>query len=197
VAQPQAEPLAQEEAPPRTAVWRRVVSWVMTVVVLALLALGVVLAVIPALHGGKALNVLTGSMEPTLTPGDMAIVYPVSGFEDIEVGDIVTFMPNPDDPTLITHRAVGWGQSADGETTLITRGDANGANDDPVREKQVRAKMAYSVPWVGNVLQYSDFGKPMILVVAAIALIVYAVYAMLTSRVRRNARIAAAAVQAE
>jgi signal peptidase len=172
-------------ARPQKAVWRRVLSWASTVAVVMLLALGIVLTVIPGLHGGKALNVLTGSMQPTLKPGDMAVVYPVDRFDDIRLGDIVTFMPNPDDPTLVTHRAIGWGQNADGEKTLITRGDANDIEDQPVKEKQIRAKMAYSVPWIGNVLQYSDFGKPMIMVIAAIGLIAYAVYALVTSVRRR------------
>jgi signal peptidase len=158
------------------------VSWATTAVVLVLLALAVVLAVIPALNGGKALTVLTGSMSPTIQPGDVAVVFPVESFEEIELGDIVTFMPKPEDPTLVTHRAVSWGSSADGERILITRGDANGADDDPIKEKQVRAKVAYTVPWVGNVLQYgSDFGKPLLLVIVAIGLIVYCLYAMVTS----------------
>jgi signal peptidase len=169
-------------ARPRKAVWRRAVSWTTTTVVLALLALAVVLAVIPALHGGKALTVLTGSMSPTINAGDVAVVYPVDGFDDIEVGDIVTFMPEPDNPTLVTHRAVSWGATAKGERLLITRGDANGVDDDPIMEKQIRAKVAYTVPWVGHVLQYgNDFGKPLALVIVAIGLIGYCVYAMVTS----------------
>ncbi|MDR1442715.1 MAG: signal peptidase I [Bifidobacteriaceae bacterium] len=182
-------------ARPRKAVWRRALSWLTTVAVLALLGLAIILAVIPALHGGKALNVLTGSMEPGISPGDVVVVYPIGGFKDIEVGDIVTFMPKADDPMLITHRAIGWGQNADGEKVLITKGDANGAQDEPVREKQVRAKVAYTVPWIGNVLQYNDFGKPLVLVIAAIGLIIYSIYAMVTSVRRREESIEESAGQ--
>jgi signal peptidase len=160
----------------------------MTVLVLALLALAVPLAVIPALNGGKALTVLTGSMQPTLNPGDVAVVYPVQSFDEIELGDVVTFMPKPDDPTLVTHRAVAWATRPDGERLLITQGDANNAEDEPIREKQVRARLAYSVPWVGKVLQYgSDFGKPLLVVAVAIGLITYAVFGMVTSIRRRSA----------
>jgi signal peptidase len=179
-----AEPAARQAKPPR-AVWRRVVSWFTTLVVLALLGLAVPLAVIPALHGGKALTVLTGSMRPTINPGDVAVVYPVESFDDVRVGDVVTFMPNPEDPTLVTHRVIGWAVNGAGETTMITQGDNNNAPDEPIMEKQIRAKVAYTVPWVGNVLQYgNEFGKPILVVGVAIGLIVYAVYAMVTSMVR-------------
>lgn len=174
---------APTAAPAPKALWRRIMSWATTTIVLALLALSIPLAVIPALHGGTALTVLTGSMQPTLQPGDMAIVYPVDGFDDIELGDVVTFMPKPDDPTLVTHRAIAWGVDGDGNRILTTQGDANDAADSPIQEQQLRAKLAYSVPWIGNVLQYSDFSKPILVVIAAIGLIAYAVYAVLTSTV--------------
>ncbi|MDR2564779.1 MAG: S26 family signal peptidase, partial [Bifidobacteriaceae bacterium] len=92
-------------APRKRSWWRRALSWVTTGAVLVLLTLGIVLALIPAMNGGTALTVLSGSMQPTLKPGDVVVVFPVDGFEDIELGDVVTFMPNPDDPTLVTHRA--------------------------------------------------------------------------------------------
>ncbi|MDR1806740.1 MAG: signal peptidase I [Propionibacteriaceae bacterium] len=170
---------------PRRGWFRRALSWGSTVAVLALLALGVFVAVIPALHRGTALNVLTGSMQPTLKPGDLAIVYAVDSFDDIAIGDIVTFMPYPDDPTLVTHRAIGWSTQADGTRLLITQGDANNAADDPIMEKQVRAKMAYKIPWIGHLLQYSDFAKPIAVVVVAIILLAYSAYALITSVKRK------------
>ncbi|MDR2566041.1 MAG: S26 family signal peptidase, partial [Bifidobacteriaceae bacterium] len=118
-------------------------------------------------------------------PGDVVVVFPVDGFEDIELGDVVTFMPNPDDPTLVTHRAKAWDVNGDGEKVLITRGDANGADDSPMREKQLRAKVVYSVPWVGNLLQYTQASKPWLVLAMAVILITYAIYATATSFRRR------------
>jgi signal peptidase len=188
-----AEPIEQAEspedppaaAPRKRAWWRRALSWVTTGAVLGLLALGIVLALIPAMNGGTALTVLSGSMQPTLKPGDVVVVFPVDGFDDVELGDVVTFMPTADDPTLVTHRAKAWGVNGDGEKVLITRGDANGADDSPLREKQLRAKVAYSVPWVGNVLQYTQASKPWLVLAVAVILITYAIYATVTSFRRR------------
>ncbi|MDR1834101.1 MAG: S26 family signal peptidase, partial [Propionibacteriaceae bacterium] len=84
---------AETQAPKKKSVFKRAISWVTTMLMVALLGLGVVLAVIPAMHGGTALTVLTGSMTPTIQPGDIAVVYAVDGFDDVEIGDIVTFMP--------------------------------------------------------------------------------------------------------
>jgi signal peptidase len=177
--------LPPAEAKPKTSLPRRIISWLVTLVILAGLGLGVVLAVIPALNHGVALNVLTGSMRPAIEPGDIAVVYAVDSFDDIQLGDIVTFMPKPDDPTLVTHRAVAWTTGIEGEKLLVTQGDANNTPDEPIKEKQLRAKLAYTVPWLGNVLQYSDtISKPILLVIVAIALIGYAVYAVLSSILR-------------
>jgi signal peptidase len=149
------------------------------------LALAIVLAVIPAINKGTALTVLTGSMQPTLKPGDVAVVYPVEGFKDIELGDIVTFMPYPEDPTLVSHRAVRWEATDTGELRLITRGDANGADDAPLMEKQVRAKMAYHVPWVGHMLRFGADSKPWLVIGLGVVLITYSLYATLTSFKRK------------
>ena len=64
----------------------------------------------------------TGSMEPTLEPGDgfVAVPAPVAG--DVEPGDVVTFRePNG---RLTTHRVVD--ETDDG---FVTRGDANAFTD--------------------------------------------------------------------
>jgi signal peptidase len=144
----------------------------------ALLVLAVFLAVIPSLTPGKALTVLTGSMQPAINPGDVAVVFAVDSFDDIKLGDVVTFMPNPDDPTLVTHRAVAWTTSSDGERLLVTKGDANSSTDDPIREKQLRAKLAYKVPWIGHILKLSPYGKSLGLIILGCALLAYSVVAL-------------------
>jgi signal peptidase len=152
--------------------------------VLLLLVLGIVLALIPAMHHGSALTVLTGSMKPTINPGDVIVVYPVDSFDQIELGDVVTFMPYPDDPTLVSHRAVGWDVSDTGETILVTRGDANDT-EERLMLKQVKAKMAYRVPLIGNVLEYTQSSRPYLIIALAAGLLIYAGYALVTS-IRRN-----------
>lgn len=104
--------------------------------------------VLVALIAGAALGqpvllgfVETGSMEPTLEPGDgfVAIPSPVAG--DIEGGDVIVFnAQNLQGGGLTTHRVVG-----ETESGYITRGDANPFTDQdgqepPVTEGQIVAK---------------------------------------------------------
>ncbi|MGJ0389964.1 signal peptidase I [Microbacterium sp. CGR1] len=140
--------------------WRiagRAVSLAFVVTVVALIA---ALLVVPRVAGGSSLTVLTGSMEPTLAPGDVVAVRGVAPDRvctEIGVGDIVTFLPEPGSPALITHRVVGKtvGTFDDGtDCRLITQGDANSAADDPVSPEQVRGSFLYSLPTVGWVRQW-------------------------------------------
>lgn len=129
---------------------------------LAIIVLGALLAllVVPRLLGGDSLTVLSGSMEPTFSPGDVVVVKGISENDvctDISVGSIITFFPEPNDPTLITHRVVGKtiGTFEDGTSCrLITQGDANTEVDEPVSPAQVRGVFMYGVPGLGWVRQW-------------------------------------------
>lgn len=53
--------------------------------------------------GFRAYNVLSGSMEPELSKGDMVIVKAVPA-EELQTGDIVTYYPTDEVGTTVTHR---------------------------------------------------------------------------------------------
>ncbi len=155
-----------DERPARVVVGRvkdsplRVVGAALSgLVVVVAVGLVVLLAVLPKATGGAALTVLSGSMQPTLRPGDVAVVRGV-GIGDVcdkvEVGDIVTYLPEPDDPSLITHRVVAKtvGTFDDGTACrLVTQGDANTSADRPVSPTQVRGVFWYGLPKLGSVKQ--------------------------------------------
>jgi signal peptidase len=124
--------------------------------VLALAAVGALLlavVVVPLALGWVPLTVLSGSMEPTVPTGSQVVVAPLEGEADaagLSTGDVVTFMPRPDDPTLVTHRIVGVAVDGEGRRSFTTRGDANAAPDaDPVTATQLRGLVKYHVPWAG------------------------------------------------
>jgi signal peptidase len=170
----------------RHPVWRvisRILTWFVTIVMLLALALGVVVGLIPALHNGKPLTVLTGSMEPTFNPGDTIVVYKVSSFDQVKIGDIITFEPKPDDPTLISHRLVGWTTDSSGAKMAITKGDNNSATDDPIYQKQMVAKYQYRIPKLGYLLNWGadQFTKPRLLIIAAGILILYSAVMLIST----------------
>jgi len=139
--------------------------------VLAAVGLVALLVVAPKVTGGAALTVLTGSMQPTLRPGDVVVVRGIDTADvcrQVSIGDIITYLPKADDPGLITHRVVAKTVGTfDDQTTcrLITQGDANSAADDPISPKQVRGVFWYGLPRLGWAKQWL-VDNPAVVVVA-------------------------------
>lgn len=133
------------------------------VTALAVIAAVVALVAVPRFMGWMPLTVLSGSMEPTIPVGSQVVVDPIEDDADvarIKVGDVVTFMPWPDDQTLVTHRVVTRSVGTDGAVTVTTQGDANDAADGlDLTERELRAVVRYHVPYAGYVAQLLDRGQ--------------------------------------
>ena len=122
------------------AVYRVVVA-----AVLVALAGLVVLALAPRLVGFSGHVVVSGSMEPRLSPGDVVLTRPVLP-QDLEPGQVLLF-PDPEGADrLVLHRLVSFDERGD----LVTRGDANQSNDStPVPASSVVGAAQVRVPLVG------------------------------------------------
>lgn len=130
---------------------RRVVTAVLLVlsglVMLVSFGLAAALALLPAVVGGNALTVVSGSMAPTLRPGSVAVDRPVAPSR-LRVGDVVTYTVAAAGAT-VTDRIVAIGHDRAG-LLFTTRGDANdGVDRQPVRANQIRGTLWYSLPYVG------------------------------------------------
>jgi signal peptidase len=167
--------------------WRAVASAAGTLALAAVGALGVAVVAVPAVTHGASLTVLTGSMQPTIDPGDLIVVAGVPDPASVEVGDVVTYMPYPDDPTLVTHRVVAKGMDVSGESVFTVRGDANNADDDPVYGHQLRGRMLFSVPKLGYVVGVMDGERAWIKFCVGAALFGYAALMIVGGRRRRRA----------
>jgi signal peptidase I len=164
-------------------------SWAVLVLV-ALLAIAVV--IMPLATGSKPYTVLTGSMVPQYSPGTLVVVKPAD-VSEINLGDVITYQLESGRPEVVTHRVVGIGAAADGEPLLITRGDANDADDaDPVRGVQIVGKLWYAVPyigWINNVVTGEARAWALPIVVAGLFL--YGIATIIVGvRDRRRARAA-------
>lgn len=140
-----------------------------------LAALIVVLAatVAPSLFGYQTFIVLSGSMEPALHVGAVAVVQPVK-VEALQVGDIVTYRTSANPDELVTHRVVDVQTDSQGQTVLTTKGDANGTADSvPVQSGAVLGRVVYNVPAIGYVADFSKsmLGRILLLVLPALLLI--------------------------
>lgn len=100
--------------------------------------------------GVTPLVVLSGSMSPTLHPGDVAFARTVPA-DTIRPGDVVTI--TSDQGTRITHRVVEASPAAAGETTLRLKGDANGSVDAESYRLASVPKMVGHLTGVGYLLQ--------------------------------------------
>lgn len=153
---------------------RAVVSILITSFLIVATVLAVATVVIPRAKGGQSYTVLTQSMTPGIQPGDMVALEKVDP-KLIRVGDRVTFMPNPNDPSLITHRVVS-AYSTNGKMMFRTKGDANDSEDDPIEAQQIVGRVMYVVPKVGWISNSAGKYRPHIVGGFAAALILYALW---------------------
>lgn len=131
------------------------ISKIWGVVSTALVVLVVLVAVFlmgSRVLGFRVFNVVSGSMEPTYSVGDLVYVKEVPA-EEIKVGDPITFVLN-EQLTVATHRVERIEQK-EGELYFYTKGDANkDADKTPVHNKNVVGVVKFSIPLLGYV---SDF----------------------------------------
>ncbi|GGG65425.1 hypothetical protein GCM10011374_31580 [Kocuria dechangensis] len=167
-----------------TAAARRAGHGLLVALLAVVSAVLLAVVIVPLVLGWVPLTVLSGSMEPAVPTGSQVVVEPLEGEEDaarLGVGDVVTFMPRPDDATLVTHRIVQVAHDGEGRLSFTTRGDANAAPDEEVlTATQLRGVVRYHVPWAGYAANLLDAGqKRGGIVLAAGALTGYALWQVL------------------
>jgi len=139
-----------------------------------------VLVVIPGVRGDlRFLTVRSGSMEPSIHVGDVVVVSTVVGFDDVNVGDVITFRYSGDsDPNrFITHRVA---DIVDGEfeKSFKTKGDANEEEDlRTVSPSELVGKTVMVIPFVGYFTDFarSAFGYVLFILVPAVLIISFEV----------------------
>jgi signal peptidase len=129
-------------------------------------------AAVPALLGWHPTTVVTGSMEPSIRPGDVVSARPVASSE-LKLG-MVLLVDDPDHANqLRLHRLVGF--NPDGR--LVLRGDANPHEDSsPVERQDVRGVGSVRVPYVATPILWLHEGAwiKLAMLIALILLVVAA-----------------------
>ena len=97
---------------------------------------------VPMPFGVGSAVVLSGSMEPAVSVGDLLII---SEWNNYQVGDIVVYQSGR---IAVTHRIV----SISGDE-VITRGDANNAEDEPISLERIKGKVVMIIPCVGYLVR--------------------------------------------
>ncbi len=98
---------------------------------------------LPMPFGYGAAVVLSGSMEPEFSTGDMIVVKET---EDFDIYDIVVYKSGS---SLVVHRIVGIGAEK-----VVTKGDANNTEDEPITRVDVLGKVIFHIPYLGTVISF-------------------------------------------
>lgn len=176
---------AQHDAVPKEpGAWRGVVSGMISGILVGVLLIVIAVVIVPRLFGGAGLTILSSSMEPTYSPGDMVVTVPQDSYA---IGDVVTFQPVSGDPTLVTHRIIAQSTGDEG-VSYVTQGDANGNEDEPLVEAQIMGKVLYHVPYVGHVSLAVGEHRGLLVGAAAIGLLSYAVFAITSGLIQGRHR---------
>jgi len=107
----------------------------------------------PSVFGYNFYYIATGSMEPTIAVGDI-ILSKEADVDALKVGDIVTFNGENGDLSgkIVTHRLQSVYEE-NGQTFVVTKGDANTVNDPPHRAEAVISVMKAKVPFLGALVR--------------------------------------------
>lgn len=120
---------------------------VTTTVIVALVVLIAVFLMGSRIVGFRVFTVISGSMEPKFSVGDLIYVKEVSP-DTIKVGDPITFVMN-EELTVATHQVI----KIDAENQhFYTQGLANDTPDaTPVHFNNLIGKPMFAIPWLGYV----------------------------------------------
>lgn len=136
--------------------------------------------------GYRVFNILSGSMEPTYSVGDLIYVQEVKDKSTIQVGDPITFILN-ENLVVATHRVV----KVDTEKQLFyTKGDANNTMDSaPVLYNNVIGVPKFSIPYLGYVADFVQNPPGMYFVIAGGVVLILLVFLpdVLAKRRRKEA----------
>ena len=108
-------------------------------------------------------QILTGSMEKEINIDDVVIVKLGN---KVKKGDIISY--NSGD-VIVTHRIVEMN-----DEEIITKGDANNANDDPIKKADVIGKVVYVGKRFGRIKKVIK--EPVVLVSLLSTIVLFGVY---------------------
>ena len=106
--------------------------------------------------------VLSGSMEPTLSVNDVAVICAA---KEYKVDDIVVYQSGQN---LIIHRII-----AVGEEGYVTKGDANNIDDGAIPASAIKGRMLFHVPVLGAAVRLLKTAPGALVIIALAALLIH------------------------
>lgn len=128
-----------------------------------------------SIFGYRYYTVLTPSMEPELSVGDVVIVK-LKNAEDINTGDIITFNPSNDSTAYLTHRVTEKLENYEetGVTCFKTKGDANKVEDGfLIDSSRVIGTVSFDIPKVGYAIRFLQLRWYLVLPLVIMVLVLF------------------------
>ncbi|MCD2493255.1 signal peptidase I [Lacrimispora sp. NSJ-141] len=119
---------------------------------------------IPGIFGMKPVIVLSGSMEPEFSPGDLIFVKKAKDTDGLKEGEVICYLLSG---KAITHRIEKVTLNENGGVSYITRGDANNTEDlKEVLPEQVQGVYT-GIRWagIGNIALFMQSTTGMLLLI--------------------------------
>lgn len=160
-----------------------VIGVILCVILIPILIINVTLIVksytnkneVPKIGGFCPLIVLTGSMEPEISSGDLIICKQIDGSK-VQVGDVLAFFdPDSTGTAVLTHRVTQITEQ-DGALAFITKGDANNTEDrTPVPADNLVGQYQFKISGAGNVAMFmqTTAGLVVCVIVPLVLLVAY------------------------
>ena len=128
---------------------KKICRWIFDIILFIILAIALIMAynhiqinikgnTYTTMLGYSAFEVATGSMSNTIEIGDVILVKLIEPNEPVSENEIVVFTQ---DTKLVTHRII----KINGDK-IITKGDANNTQDDPISRGQIIGKVVKIIP---------------------------------------------------
>ena len=133
---------------------KQVLHWLGILLVVAIVVPFVMFAIPGVVGGAESYVVLSGSMEPTISVGDVVVVDETEP-SAVEEGDVITYVrSDAEKPT--THRVIEVIEQ-DGTLAFQTQGDANDEPDaEPVHESELQGTVILTLPYIGYVVSFAN-----------------------------------------
>ena len=132
----------------------------------------------PEVFGRHFLVVRSGSMEPAMKTGSLAVARRISPADvsSLDVGEVVVYRSLVDPEMLIMHRIVARTANSRGEVQFVTKGDANVAEDSLLLDaSRIVGTVSFSVSRAGYLVAALEQGQLLKLVLLAFVLVSIAV----------------------
>ncbi|GAA1480088.1 hypothetical protein GCM10009624_05280 [Gordonia sinesedis] len=133
----------------------------------------IVLAIAAAATGSKPLIFRSGSMEPTISTGSLALSHPVPASE-VRVGDVVSVTDAGGN--RVTHRVADIPARAGNSATLVLRGDANRDPDTETYTVAGADRVFWDMPLLGYVAAWLATPTAVALLALLVAVILWATF---------------------